>query len=79
MRCGVLGGGSAAQVVRVAAWDAELLGVDLAASDVAVDDLAHEVRAGRRELVDPAGAVHDVGAPGAEPREDVGDHRHELR
>ena len=46
---------------------------------VSVDDLADEVRPGRRELVDPAGAVDDERAARAELGQHVGDHGHELR
>ena len=46
---------------------------------IAVDDLAHEVRAGRRELVDPTRAVHDEGAARSETREHLGHRAHERR
>ena len=41
-------------------------------------DLADQVRARRRELVDPAGAVHDERAPRVELHERVGDRPGEL-
>ena len=44
----------------------------------AAGDLADEVRARRRELVDPAGAVHDERAPRVELHERVGDRAREL-
>ena len=46
-RGGVLVGGAAAQLVGIAALDAEVERVDLALAHVAVDDLADEVRARR--------------------------------
>ena len=45
--------------------------------DVAVTHLADEVRAGRRELVDPARAVDDERAPRPELREHLRDRAHE--
>src|SRR5437016_1706414 len=43
-RHGVLGGGAAAKLLRVAALDAELERVDLASCHRAVDNLADEIR-----------------------------------
>ena len=52
--------------------------IDLAAGDVAVDDLADEVRSRRRELVDPSGAVNHERPAGAEGRQHRGDRLHQL-
>ena len=74
----VLVGRAAAQVGRIAARDSQLDRVDLPLPDAAADHLAHEIRSGRRELVDPAGAVDDECTPGAEMRQHARDRRHEL-
>src|SRR5262249_25561517 len=66
---GIRGRVAAAQLVRVAAGDAEVERVDLAAVRLAVDDLVHEVRPGGRELVDSARAVDDERAARAERRQ----------
>ena len=78
-RGGVLGRSAAAQVGRVTARDAELERVDLALPHVSVGDLADEVRARRRQLVDPTGAVDDECAARAELREHLRDRAHERR
>ena len=61
-RARVRGRVAAAQLVRVAALDAEVEWVELVLADPPVVDLADEVRPARRELVDAARAVHDVRA-----------------
>ena len=76
-RLRVLGRRAAAQLSGVAALDAELERVDHAWVHLSVDDLADVVRPGRRELVDPEGAVDDEGAAGAELRQHVRDRLHE--
>ena len=53
--------------------------VELVLAHAAAVDLADEVRAGRRELVDAAGAVHDVRAPRVEPDERLGDRARDVR
>ena len=45
---------------------------------LAVSHLGHQVLAGRRQLVEPAGAVHDERVLGAELREHLRD-RHDQR
>ena len=76
-RLGVLGRCPAAKLGRVAALDPELERVDLALGHRPVDDLADEVRPGRRELVDPVRAVDDERAARPELGEDLGDRAHE--
>src|SRR5436305_6288214 len=68
---------AAAELLRVAARDAEVERVDLAPRHAALYDLADEVRPGRGELVDSARSVHDERTARVELCEDVGDHRHE--
>ena len=75
----VLRGRAAAQLLRRAAGDAEVGGSISRSIHAAVDDLADEVRAGGRELVDPVRAVDDERAMGAEPGEHLGDRPHERR
>ena len=52
--------------------EAEVDRVELPLAHVAVDDLDHEARPERRQLVEAARAVHDERAPGAELRERLG-------
>src|SRR5438105_10525112 len=70
--------GAAAQVFARATGDAEVERVDRSLPDAAAYDLAHEVRADGRELVDPARAVDDEGPARAEAREHLGDRAHEA-
>src|SRR5437870_11809584 len=77
-RGGVLLRRSAPKLAGVAARNAELEWIDLALAHGSADDLADEVGSGGRELVDPAGSVHDKGAACAESRQHVGDRAHEL-
>ena len=65
--------------VRIAGLDAEIARIELPLAHVAVDDLDHEARAERRELVEASVAVHDEGAPGAQLGERLGVGRRELR
>ena len=74
----VLLGRAAAKLLRCAAGHAEVERVDLALAHVAVHDLADEVRAGRRELVDPGGAVDDERPLRTEGGEHVGDRPDEV-
>ena len=76
-RLRVLGRRPAAQRGRVAALDPEVERIDLPLRDVAVHDLADEVRARRRELVDPVRAVDDEGTARAELRQRLCDRPHE--
>ena len=76
---GVLLRAAAGERRRVGRLDPELARVDHAVAHVAVDDLGHQVRPARRELVDPAEAVHDERAARAELRQRVGDRPHERR
>ena len=68
----------AAQLVRRAALDPKVERVELVLADPARVNLAHEVRAARRELVDPARAVHDVRARRVELDERRGERPREL-
>ena len=77
--CGVRRRISAAQLLRIAALDAEVERVELVLADASAVDLADEVRPARRELVDAAGAVYDVRAHRLEPDERVGERPRELR
>src|SRR4051794_35887929 len=70
---------AAAQLLRVAALDAELERVELVLADVPALDLADEVRPAGRELVDAAGTVHDERACRLELDERVGERPRELR
>ena len=69
---------AAAELGRIAARDPELDRIELVAPHVPAGDLADEVRAGGGELVEPAGAVDDEGAPGIELHERLGQRRREL-
>ena len=68
-RRSVLGRDAAAQLGRVGTLDAEVARIERHLRDLAVCDLDDEIRAGGRQLVDPAGAVDDERAARAEPRE----------
>ncbi len=70
---------AAAQLGRVATFDAEVERVELVLAHRSVLDLAHEVGAAGRELVDAARAVDDVGALGAELDERVRQRARQLR
>ena len=70
---------AAAQLGRVAALDAEVERIELVLAHAAVLDLADEVRPARRELVDAARAVDDVGALGAELHERRRERPRQLR
>ena len=63
----------------VARFDSELGGIDHALAHSAVRDLEHEVRSGRRQLVDAARAVHHERAARVEERERVGDRARDVR
>src|SRR4029453_18485280 len=67
---------SAAQLLRGASRDSQFERVDLTLADAAVDDLANEVRARRRELVDAACPVDDEGAAGAGGGQNRGPRAH---
>src|SRR5205814_4418307 len=59
---GVSGRVAAAQLRRFAPLDAELEWVELVLADGSIRHLVDEVRPAGRELVDAAGAVHDIRA-----------------
>ena len=69
---------AAAELGRIAARDPELDRIELVAPHVPVGHLADEVRPGGGELVEPAGAVDDEGAPRVELDERLGQRRREL-
>ncbi len=69
---------AAAQLLRRAALDPEVERIELVLADLARVNFAHEVRAARRELVDPARAVHDVRARHVELDERRGERPREL-
>ena len=81
LACGlrVLLGRAARELGRIARGDAELDRVEHPLADGAFDDLEHEVRPCRRELVDPVRAVDDESAPRVEDGERVGDGPRHLR
>ena len=76
---GVPRGSPTEEVVGRAPLDSEVARVDRPLPHRPVDDLADEVRPGRRELVDPVRAVDDERAPRAELRQHLRDRAHELR
>ena len=76
---GVGGGVAAAQVVRRSRPGAELARVDRGHADLPAPHLGHQVLAGRRQLVQAAGAVGDQRVLGAERGQHLRDRLHQLR